>query len=152
MSAGSKNIPGIIREGIQSCALVIDVDWSDRQSHRLLLPHRTQHRQSDQSIFGRICPRINNLVIRARRMRCTLFPACRQRQQYAQQQWNKHQLVKYPFHASVAFNHFSACARTFEGAVPPSLVRDATDASTVRTEKISAVIPASTLCMSCKLN
>src|ERR1700749_3270387 len=42
-------------------------------------------------------------------------------------------------HASAACQR-AASRATFAGAVPPKLVREATEASTVRTEKTSAVI------------
>ena len=38
----------------------------------------------------------------------------------------------------------SACAATFAGAVPPRLVRDRTEASTVSTENTFSEIPGST--------
>ncbi len=39
-------------------------------------------------------------------------------------------------------------AATFAGAVPPKLARDATEASTVSTETMSAVMPGSADCIS----
>ena len=52
-----------------------------------------------------------------------------------------------PAHASAASQR-AASRATFAGAVPPKLVRDATEASTVSTENTSAVMPGSTPRMS----
>ena len=48
------------------------------------------------------------------------------------------------------FSHTSAARLTLAGAVPPSLVRELTEASVLSTENTSAVILVSTACRSAR--
>ena len=97
------------------------------------------HARSVDESVGRIHPRIGDPVGRTRRRRRPLLAAGRHREQQRQQQRQPH---------ASASRQRAAARATLAGAVPPKLVREATDASTVRTENTSAVMRGSSACSS----
>src|SRR6185437_9970783 len=100
----------------------------------------------------RVGPRIDDLVRWAGRGRRSLLAASRKRerrQQREQQERRPHDTAAGDTGACErAACQRRACSATFAGAVPPKLVRDATEASTVSTENIASVMRGSTACIS----